>query len=372
MAALIPILLIALCLLTSLGTALSFVRHPHWVFRLWDFPRAQLAVVAGVSALLYLAFYFRGSGAEALMLLAAAAAVGWQVHKIRPYTPLAARQVEAADPHDDIRDEGANTLTLLVANVEMENRNHQALRDAIACHDPDLILAVEIDDRWMAALAPLSERYPHQVRHPRGNFYGMVLLSRLPLIAPEVRFLVQQDVPSIHTGVRLPSGVRVQLHGLHPRPPEPLRDQESAPRDAELVVMGRAIGDQRAVPTIVAGDLNDVAWSHTSELFLRLSGLLDPRVGRGLYNSYNAKTPFLRYPLDHVFHSNDFKLVALERLGPIGSDHFPILISLRYDAAAPTEQPERAEAPGDQAEADEKLEAHRESVARGGDRPDDD
>lgn len=371
MAAIIPTVLIALCWLTSIGTALSFVRHPHWAFRIWDFPRGQLAAVAATSAFLYLAFYHAGSWAENLMLLASALTVVWQAHKIRPYTRVATRQVEDADPAADLADAGANTITLLVSNVLMENEDHQALLDSIAANDPDVVLAVEVDDAWMAALAPLTARYPHQVRHPRNNYYGMVLFSRFELVMPEVKFLIQDDIPSIHTGIRLPGGVVVRLHGLHPRPPEPLRDQPSAPRDAELVVMGRWIGDHGEHPTIVAGDLNDVAWSATSELFLRLSGLLDPRVGRGFYNSFDATNPLMRYPLDHVFHSNDFKLVRLERLPAIGSDHFPILIALRYDAAAPSEQPETAEAPGDQAEADEKLEANREAVAQGGDKPND-
>lgn len=371
MTAIVPALLIALSVLASLGTALSLVRHPHWIFRIWDFPRGQLAVVAALSALLYLAFFYAGSGAEDAMLLAGAATVIWQAHKIRPYTRVAARQVEDADPAADLREAGERTIRLLVSNVLMENQAHRRLLELIDQEDPDVVLAVEVDDRWVAALAPLGERYPHQVRHPRDNYYGMVLLSRFPLVAPEVRFLVQPDVPSIHAGVQLPCGVTVQLHGLHPRPPEPLRDMPSAPRDAELVLMGRMIGQKREHPTIVAGDLNDVAWSHTSQLFLRLSGLLDPRVGRGFYNSYDATNPLLRYPLDHVFHSNDFKLVGLERLPAIGSDHFPILIALRYDAAAPSEQPENGKAPGDEQEAEEKLRAQREAVAHGGDRPND-
>jgi endonuclease/exonuclease/phosphatase (EEP) superfamily protein YafD len=144
---------------------------------------------------------------------------------------------------------------------------------------------------------------------------------------------------------------------VHPRPPEPIHDQSSTPRDAELVVVGRRIEKEKEkLPTIVAGDLNDVAWSSTSELFVRISGLLDPRVGRGFFNSFNAKNPLFRYPLDHLFHSTHFKLVHLERLPPIGSDHFPILVELQYEPAAEIEQDEPEERPTDEARAREKVE----------------
>ena len=134
-------------------------------------------------------------------------------------------------------------------------------------------------------------------------------------------------------------------------------------------MVGRAIGESDDEPTIVAGDLNDVAWSPTSELFVRLSGLLDPRTGRGFYNSYNAKSRLFRYPLDHVFHSKHFKLVRLERCPPIGSDHFPILIELQYVPGAEDEQTESRKRPGDERIADEKLEQEAHDAATGADRP---
>jgi endonuclease/exonuclease/phosphatase (EEP) superfamily protein YafD len=118
--------------------------------------------------------------------------------------------------------------------------------------------------------------------------------------------------------------------------------------------VGRDIGDEKD-PVIVAGDLNDVAWSHTTELFLRLSHLLDPRKGRGFYNTYNANYPWFRFPLDHVFHSNCFKLISLHRLEKVGSDHFPIAIELRYEPEAAAEQPPPEADPEQEYEAQEKI-----------------
>ena len=81
-------------------------------------------------------------------------------------------------------------------------------------------------------------------------------------------------------------------------------------------------------PCMVIGDLNDVAWSYTTNLFLKTSGLLDPRHGRGLYSTFHAKYKLLRWPLDHFFVSDDFHLVDMKVEKYINSDHFPISISL--------------------------------------------
>ena len=40
--------------------------------------------------------------------------------------------------------------------------------------------------------------------------------------------------------------------------------------------------------SIVAGDFNAVPWERISWHAMRIGGLLDPRVGRGLYPTYNA------------------------------------------------------------------------------------
>jgi endonuclease/exonuclease/phosphatase (EEP) superfamily protein YafD len=88
------------------------------------------------------------------------------------------------------------------------------------------------------------------------------------------------------------------------------------------------------------GDLNDVAWSYTTALFCKVSGLLDPRKGRGFFNTFHAQHKFLRFPLDHVFCSNDFKLLYIKKLDAAGSDHFPMYVKLQYEKLASLEQEE--------------------------------
>lgn len=358
-------------LLAGAGTIAGFSSSPHWSVRMWDFPRIQIAAAAALAGGVYAARYHRGRPADWAFTAMTAATAAWQIKKILPYTPFVPVQVERSrvKPSRDRPRTDARTLRLLISNVLMENTQHERLLRLVEEAQPDVVMAVETNARWAEALEPLAETYPYVVRQPQENYYGMMLFSRLPLIEPRIEFLVQDDIPSVHTGIELPGGAQVVLHGLHPRPPEPIRDQDSTPRDAELVMVGRAIGEDEDVPTLVAGDLNDVAWSPTSELFVRLGQLLDPRIGRGMFNSYNANNPLLRYPLDHVFHSSHFRLVELRRCPSIGSDHFPMLIELSYEPDAEEEQAMPEPEAEDLEEADEKLELQAEAARTGDDRP---
>ncbi|MEX2643081.1 MAG: endonuclease/exonuclease/phosphatase family protein, partial [Acetobacterales bacterium] len=208
---------------------------------------------------------------------------------------------------------------------------------------------------WDRQLEPLKKAYPHAIGHPQENNYGIHLFSRFELIEPGVRFLVEDEVPSIKTGLRLPSGGRIDLYGLHPKPP-PLQDTEE--RDAELLLVGKEVREE-AAPSIVAGDLNDVAWSRTNSMFREVSGLLDPRVGRGPYATFNAEWLLLRWPLDHVFFEESFRLLEVAVMDDIESDHFPFYVALCHDPAAPDVQDRPEAGPSDMEAAEETIEEGR-------------
>jgi endonuclease/exonuclease/phosphatase (EEP) superfamily protein YafD len=174
----------------------------------------------------------------------------------------------------------------------------------------------------------------------------------LELRSPEVRFLLEDDVPSMRTSVRLRSGDWIDFYGIHPRPPKPQQDTED--RDAEILLVGKEV-KANGRPAIVAGDLNDVAWSNTTRLFQRISGTLDPRVGRGMFSTFHAKYPIFRWPLDHVFLEESFTLSEMKRLGFFGSDHFPVLTELCFKPKAKQRQEAPAADEDDREEAEEKI-----------------
>jgi endonuclease/exonuclease/phosphatase (EEP) superfamily protein YafD len=315
-----------------------------WV-RIWDFPRLQVALL-GTGALLSLAWTPRSRDAARLPPLVRRAlaaslvlAVGYQWSRIWRYTPLAPREVEDAR---QLRRE--RMLSLVVANVMQYNRADALVTGTIAQAAADVIMFAETDGWWRERLAPFARAYPHRVEVPLDNTYGMILYSRLPLAHASVEFLQEPGIPSIHTDVQLRDGIWVELHCMHPRSPAPDKSEDSLERDAELLRLAYRVRDARR-PVIVCGDLNDVAWSRTTRRFQKVSRLLDPRRGRGFFNTYNAYTPGLRFPLDHFFHSEHFRLVELKVLPHIGSDHFAVFLALSCEpSATDTQQPPEADA----------------------------
>jgi endonuclease/exonuclease/phosphatase (EEP) superfamily protein YafD len=221
---------------------------------------------------------------------------------------------------------GPERVALLTTNVLVPSRGADRLLDIIVEADPDIILAVETDEWWCARLAEgLQSRYPHGIRYPLSNGYGLALFSRLELVEPEIRFVVDEAIPSIRTGVRLRSGAVIDIYGVHPRPPSV--QQDSIERDLELIRVGSEI-KRRNRPAIVLGDLNDVAWSPTTEQFMRAGDLRDPRRGRGFYNTYPARWPGFRYPLDYIFNTDHFEVCGMRVLPRFSSDHLPLIATL--------------------------------------------
>ena len=308
----------------------------HWWIRGVDFPRIQILVIGLVSLVGLLVLAPQWESWDVVLLLALIGAVGLQLRMVLPYTRLWKKEVRQALPIPD-----AVQIKLMVSNVLTPNDNTQALVDLVQQKNPDILITLESDQKWQDALSVIEPDYPYNVKVPLDNLYGMHLYSKLELINPEVKYLLIDDIPSIHTQLRLPNDEVIWLYCLHPMPPSPTEADKSTTRDAELLMVGRHINENNQT-AILAGDLNDVAWSKTTLMFQRISGLLDPRIGRFFINTFHVNYPFLRWALDHIFHSPCFTLVNIERLPSIGSDHFPVMTTLQYEACATAEQEENA------------------------------
>jgi endonuclease/exonuclease/phosphatase (EEP) superfamily protein YafD len=312
-----------------LGTLAPLSGIRHGAIQGFAFPREQFFAFA---IALMVGMYFvedgtaRWVGIGLLALVAAA-----QLVYIVKFTPLWPRQSVTAK--GEVKAEKDRHVSVLASNVKMSNRDYGRLITLVKDKQPDILMAIEVDQPWIDALTEgVGDGYPHRRDVPRDTGYGLCLMSRLPLKDVEVREVITEGVPSIRAKVELRSGDHFKLYVVHPEPP--VLGHDTLGRDGEIAQIGIE-AEKDPLPAIVTGDLNDVAWSETTRRFQRLSGLLDPRVGRGFYNTFSATMPWMRWPLDHLFHDPKFRLVEMCRLPKIGSDHFPMWFVL---ALAETEK----------------------------------
>lgn len=329
----------------------SLIPRDEWWIRGADFPRLQILVLGFIAFVLFLLVDHPWTAFNQLLFVGLIAALAYQLKMVLPYTFVWKKQVKQVkqDQLDPDRQ-----ISLIVSNVLTTNTKYHLLIEQIQTHQPDLVLTLETDQAWQDALAVIEPDYPYRVPVPLDNLYGMHLYSKLVLSETEVKFILSDEIPSIHTKVMLRSGQPVQLYCLHPKPPSPTEAKDSTLRDAELLIVGDQIKDLDE-SCIVMGDLNDVAWSRTTRLFQRISGLLDPRVGRRYVNTFHADYPLLRWSLDHVFHSTDFALVHMERLKHVGSDHFPVYLILQTGRVFEHHQEALEETDQDDQEAKEAI-----------------
>ena len=305
-------------------TAVSLLSLLHdlssWYSKILDFPRLQYLIIAAACLLLFLFLNKRWKFPSVLLALGLLGAIAIQSTRIFPYW-FGEKNVPEARATAD----ADNSVGILIANVLITNRQASDFLEIVKTRNPDMLLVMETDSWWVQQLQPLKEHYAYTMELPLDNAYGMALYSKFPLQDRKVKYLQHEDVPSFHARVELPSGRFFRFHGVHPVPPFPSSKYPDnvGLQEVALIKTGKIVAAD-SLPSVVAGDFNDVSWSHTSRLFKDYGNLRNARLGRGLYNTYNAKSPLLRWPLDHYFVTPDFAVAELERLPEFNSDHFPM------------------------------------------------
>lgn len=338
-------------IIVILSTIIPFIRHDFWIFRVFEYPRLQKLSLNLLLIAVILYFAFPQNTKDWLVFVCLLTNLSYLSYLIFPFTVLGKKQIITSS-----RGDGIDNLKILIANVYQENRQSKDYHNLIASCAPDVVLMVETNKWWQNEMDSIEDIYHYQLKAPLENTYGMLLYSKFPLTDAKVNYLVKSDIPSMEATVALRSGQKVKLFCLHPEPPVPQENPRSTERDKEILIVAAKTKDID-LPVVVMGDLNDVAWSYTTELFGKVSGLLDPRRGRGFFNSFNAKYWLLRFPLDHIFCSTDFALSSIKRLQNCGSDHFPMSVDLKYMPAATVKNEPLDLSEDDLALAEEKISA---------------
>ena len=274
----------------------------HWQ---WPYLIVGLACAGGWLAL-------AGSGGRARPAAVLAVVLGLAALNLSWTSLPALPQAAAGD--------AARDLKFASFNVNLDNREVQAILDWVAAESPDVLALLEVTPEMQPLLAALAARYPHSEQRPRPDPFGMAVFSRHAWQGAQ--FVSDAGAPQRFTAqVQAPGGA-FALHVLHPMPPISAADRVA--RDALLADLTHVPpGTATAPGAVLMGDLNTTPWASG------LRGMAAAGWARatGLSPTYALG---LSLPLDHVLATGAHWQRGAHGVGPwLGSDHRPVWAVLR-------------------------------------------
>ena len=293
-----------LCILFPL---LGLFGRYHWTLDLLTHFRIQyfatLAVCAIVCAL---------SKRTRPALVSAAAAIILSATLVPYYFPRAA-------------DNGPGDLKVISHNVFTANNRVDDVLAFLKQESADIVFLMEVNRHWAERLRSLSGIYPHIVERPREDNFGVMLLSKHPFLAQDVRIFGSIPVPTIVATIDV-HGSQLEFVGTHPTPPA--GREGSLGRNGHLRELAQALAPPHPEALVLAGDLNTTPFSGVYTRFLRDSGLRDSSPGFGITPTWMRSSPWFAIPIDHLLLSEHLA-VHDRRVGPAcGSDHSPLIVEL--------------------------------------------
>jgi endonuclease/exonuclease/phosphatase (EEP) superfamily protein YafD len=241
--------------------------------------------------------------------IAGAAAIGLVFNLWPMYGAFVAPQLPAPS--------GARAVRVAAFNVHIGNDN----LPAIAAYLESLAVDVVVLEEFAATpeqIGTLLPGLPHRYLAERDGIWGVVILSRWPLLAPQ---------PAMQGGLRFAARADVDLgdrkfrvYGVHFN--WPVVPASASIRNAQLQALGRELAECPHA-CVAVGDFNITSWSSHFRRVLEHPRVRDCAAGHGLLTTWSSDLPTpLRIRIDHCLIAGAIG-VANVRVGEsVGSDHF--------------------------------------------------
>jgi endonuclease/exonuclease/phosphatase (EEP) superfamily protein YafD len=293
----------------GLATLIGLLDRFWWGFETADVFRLQYLVVLVGAA--FVALPLRRP--RLAVMAATLAAVNFAVLGIPMSRSVKAASSGAARPR----------LRLVVANVEVGNRDFAAVRRLVAQARPDLFGVTELTPSMARQIGKQLPGYRTSVVEARTDAYGIGVYSRVPLLSAKiVRF--PSDGPATVVARLRVSGKTVTVVVTHVHTPF-----AGSIHIRQLEALAAAARSQLGKRVVVCGDFNTPPWTGPLRHFAadaRLRDLYGSRAWAGY--SWPTWSSLLRVPLDNCFVSNSVA-VTDQHDGPnVGSDHRPIVVDV--------------------------------------------
>lgn len=224
---------------------------------------------------------------------------------------------------------GARPVRVVAFNVNVNNGSLAGIATYLESLAPDVVVLEEMTTLSADRLAPLLPWLPHRHVAVDEGVRGVVILSRWPLIAPD---LVRHDGQMIGLRADVDLGDRrLRIYGVHLNWPVVLMAARG--RNAQLAALGRELAQCQGA-CIVVGDFNTTPWSSHFRDLERNSGLRICTAGKGLLPTWPSGLPaLLRIRIDQCLASTAVSVAGVRVGESVGSDHLATINDLLVDGA---------------------------------------
>ncbi|PZV07561.1 MAG: hypothetical protein DCF32_07015 [Leptolyngbya sp.] len=226
-------------------------------------------------------------------------------------------------------------------NLLWSNEDYAQIAQSIRSADPDIVGFQEVRPPNVGALTAALPDYPYSVFHQSDNSHTVGLVSRLPIAATE-----PFPNPPFERGLRTvmdlegtPLSVIVAHLAPNNMPLLPLGEfveqtkDRYARRAAEVELLKQAV-QTRDRPTVILCDCN---MTDTSQTHAELRSVLTDsfqQVGWGWGHSLRVGgIPWPLQRVDYVWHTADLQSVSAQVGDRGGSDHYPVVATLRQQTS---------------------------------------
>ena len=298
---------IFLVIFLSVLTFAGYLGRYWWGFKVVDFFHLQYAVLS-----LFLAIYANLNAhyevAGVLVLFA-----GLNLFRIRHF--LWSRE----------EDEFEDGFKIITVNAYRKNFKPSRLDDYLNEEQPDVLLILEMTDMLRDEIKNIISQYKYSHEVANRDGHSILLLSRHKLSAIKVTKHGKYKTPLIGAKVK----VRNKLYKIFSAHPVPALNSEwAAERELYFAEMKKHFEDH-SMPVLVLGDFNSVPWEKHFQRFLKESNLKSTLLDVSYTMTWPAVFPLMGIPMDHILCNDLIEHKGLERGPFVGSDHFPISLTVK-------------------------------------------
>jgi endonuclease/exonuclease/phosphatase (EEP) superfamily protein YafD len=278
---------------------------------------APLWLAMGVGALLLGGLFARGAERLVMMALGATAVVACAVLMLPEVASAWRFKPEASRPGD---------LKIIQFNAWHENPTPKQSLAWVLAQNADIVVVEEAGGGSLELIKGLTAAYPY-ASCEKGRGCEPWIFSRRMIVA---RGHFGPGLPSSWAKIEDPAGAFTVV-GVHFVWPVPAGPQQAQSRK---LVQGVGTLDRRSL--ILTGDFNSTPWSFSLKRQDKAMGLRRwtralPSWPSGQFSRVAAApAPFL--PIDHVYTGQAWRAVKVERGPAVGSDHRPVMVTLRRSA----------------------------------------